>query len=128
MTGTVWRSALVAALFAWHPLHVESVAWVTERKDDLSTFFGFLTLWAYLRHVEGGGKRFYWLALFCFALGLMAKSMLVTWPCVLLLLDYWPLHRLRFGDLRSGASAVGDSPGEVRRQLGGLVREKSVGE
>ena len=105
MTGTVWRSALVAALFAWHPLHVESVAWVTERKDVLSTFFGLLTLWAYLRHVERGGKRFYFLALLCFALGLMAKSMLVTWPCVLLLLDFWPLRRMRFGAM----NAVGNS-------------------
>ena len=127
MTGAVWRSALVAALFAWHPLHVESVAWVTERKDVLSTFFGLLTLWAYLRHVEGGGKRYYLAALLCFALGLMAKSMLVTWPCVLMLLDFWPLRRMQFGALNAGTNAAGGPPGEPQFDSatpGKLGREK----
>jgi hypothetical protein len=126
MTGELWPSALVAALFAWHPLHVESVAWISERKDVLSTFFGLLTLIAYTRYVtsakwqvtgtaatahapllsrvtrlpgaalakSGRASLFYWLALIFFALGLMSKPMLVTWPFVLLLLDFWPLGRV----------------------------------
>lgn len=99
MTGAVWRSAAVAALFAWHPLHVESVAWVAERKDVLSAFFFMLTLWAYVRYVEQSkalspkSNVWYGLTLVCFALGLMSKPMLVTLPFVLLLLDYWPLRR-----------------------------------
>jgi Flp pilus assembly protein TadD len=112
-TGTFWRSALVAALFGWHPLHVESVAWVAERKDVLSGCFGLLTLIFYCRYartqsrVENQGPTAepaqvlefrsltlnYWLALLWFALGLLSKPMLVTWPFVLLLLDYWPLAR-----------------------------------
>ena len=111
MTGAPWRAAVVAALFALHPLRVESVAWVSERKDVLSTLFGLLTLWAYLRYAENlksqisNFKSFYALALVFFALGLMAKPMLVTLPFVLLLLDYWPLERLQ-------------------RSLAGLLREK----
>ena len=121
MTGAAWRSLFVAALFAVHPLHVESVAWVAERKDLLSGFFGVLTLWAYARYVKGEVRsprsevrrtgedasrithhasrftfhvsRYYLLALCFFVLGLMSKPMLVTWPFVLLLLDYWPLRR-----------------------------------
>jgi tetratricopeptide (TPR) repeat protein len=99
-TGAVWRSALVSALFAWHPLHVESVAWVSERKDMLSTFFWMLTLLAYLSYVECSlvknfkAKPFYALTLFFFACGLMSKPMVVTLPCVLLLLDFWPLERI----------------------------------
>jgi tetratricopeptide (TPR) repeat protein len=99
MTGAAWRSLLVAALFGLHPLHVESVAWVSERKDVLSTFFGLLSLWAYVASVEApGGRRgrylaFQCLALLCLALGLMCKPMLVTLPCVLILLDLWPLGR-----------------------------------
>ena len=128
-TGTTWRSLFVAALFGLHPLHVQSVAWVAERKDVLNTFFMMLTLWAYARYAQGvtgdqpssrfgtAGKwqvtrtkatadapgpsqvtghpsLFYGLALVFFALGLMSKPMLVTLPCVLLLLDYWPLKRV----------------------------------
>ncbi|MGA2749322.1 MAG: tetratricopeptide repeat protein [Verrucomicrobiota bacterium] len=93
MTGTLWRSALVAALFAWHPLHVESVAWVAERKDVLSTFFWLLTTWAYVSYVRGR-KASYAMALVCFVLGLLSKPMLVTLPFTLLLLDYWPLGRM----------------------------------
>jgi len=162
LTGARWRSAFVAALFALHPLHVESVAWVSERKDVLSAFFFMLTLWAYARYVdksegrnpkaegnpksesrEAGGERrggeaegrsqesasgtthhasrithhvsrfthhasishlppaiFYLLSLFFFALGLMAKPMLVTLPFVLLLLDYWPLKRMQKAECR----------------------------
>ena len=95
MTGALWRSGFVAALFALHPLHVESVAWVAERKDVLSTFFWMLTIWAYLGYVKRPAFNRYLLILFSFTLGLMVKPMLVTLPFVLLLLDYWPLHRLQ---------------------------------
>jgi tetratricopeptide (TPR) repeat protein len=100
MTGAMWRSAFVAAFFAWHPLHVESVAWASERKDTLSTFFFLLTLMAYVRFAESSkvqspkSKVFYILALFFFALGLMSKPVVVTLPFVLLLLDFWPLGRI----------------------------------
>jgi tetratricopeptide (TPR) repeat protein len=94
-TARLWPSALVAALFAWHPLHVESIAWISERKDVLSTFFGLLTLLHYTRFVQEKSQRHFWLALLCFALGLMAKPMLVTLPCVLLLLDVWPFKRVQ---------------------------------
>ena len=127
MTGAVWRSALVAALFAWHPLHVESVAWVAERKDVLSAFFFMLTLWAYARYAEGRRQKeecrirmqnpdspsriphlhpiaIYVLSLCFFALGLMSKPMLVTLPFVLLLLDYWPFQRLSLPTLQPSTS------------------------
>ncbi len=142
MTGALWRSAMVAALFALHPLHVESVAWVSERKDVLSAFFFLLTLWAYAAYVTSvrcrvageqspvprteGGRRnteyvsrprlCYALSLFLFACGLMSKPMLVTLPFVLLLLDYWPLKRVAL--LRS----------ELRRgKLGGEWRVTGAG-
>jgi len=93
-TRARWPSALVAALFALHPLHVESVAWVSERKDTLSTFFGLLSLIAYVRYAKAPSiSRYAWVAI-ALALGLLAKPMLVTWPFVMLLLDYWPLGRL----------------------------------
>jgi hypothetical protein len=98
-TGGRWQSAFVAALFALHPLHVESVAWVTERKDVLSTFFWMITMWAYFHYVVRPGVASYMLTLLAFALGLMAKPMLVSLPFVLLLLDYWPLGRLRLSQL-----------------------------
>ena len=121
LTDAIWRSLLVAAVFGLHPLHVESVAWVAERKDVLSTCFGLLALIFYTRYVQcvtsdtcqvTGPKvipasvlsrvthhpsLFYGLALFFFALGLMSKPMLVTWPFVMLLLDYWPLERFKPG-------------------------------
>jgi hypothetical protein len=93
MTGSLWPSAFVAALFGVHPLHVESVAWVAERKDVLSTFFGFLTLLAYVRYTEAPAARRYVLVAALLALGLLAKPMLVTWPCIMLLFDFWPLGR-----------------------------------
>jgi tetratricopeptide (TPR) repeat protein len=96
MTHALWKSAFVAALFALHPLHVESVAWIAERKDVLSAFFWMLTMGAYVFYAEKPGLKKYLLTLLFFSLGLMAKPMLVTLPCVLLLLDYWPLGRLRF--------------------------------
>ncbi len=96
----IWPSAFIAALFAWHPLHVESVAWIAERKDVLSTFFALIALLNYARYVEESAAKnprakiyFAW-SLVTFALGLMAKPMLVTLPCVLLLLDFWPLKRV----------------------------------
>jgi protein O-mannosyl-transferase len=127
MTGATWRSLLVAALFAVHPLRVEAVAWVTERRDVLSACFGLLALIAYARYAQGRmqnaecrmqntatpntqhatrntqyvsrftfhGSRYYLLSLFFLALGLMSKPMLVTWPLVMLLLDYWPLGRMQ---------------------------------
>ena len=93
MTTALWPSALVAALFALHPLHVESVAWVAERKDVLSALFLMLTLRAYVSYVERPGLARRVAVLVCFILGLMAKPMLVTLPFVLLLLDYWPFKR-----------------------------------
>ena len=92
-THARWPSALVAALFALHPLHVESVAWASERKDTLSTFFGLLSLIAYTRYAKAPSiSRYAWVAI-TLGLGLLAKPMLVTWPFVMLLLDYWPLGR-----------------------------------
>jgi len=95
MTRRTWQSALVAALFALHPLHVESVAWIAERRDVLSTFFLVLTALAYVKHVRHPRPYTYALVIIAFALGLMSKPMLVTVPFVLLLLDYWPLNRTR---------------------------------
>ncbi|MDM8523537.1 tetratricopeptide repeat protein [Desulfococcaceae bacterium HSG8] len=94
MSGDLWQSGVVAALFAVHPLHVESVAWVSERKDLLSTFFWMLTLGSYIRYVETPGIRTYLPVLIWFILGLMSKPMVVTLPFVLLLLDYWPMRRM----------------------------------
>jgi Flp pilus assembly protein TadD len=94
LTGAVWRSAVVAALFGLHPLRVESVAWIAERKDVLGAFFWMLTLAAYARYAGRPHWSRYLPVVLVFALGLMAKSMLVTLPCVLLLLDAWPLGRL----------------------------------
>jgi len=115
MTGAVWRSLFVAALFGLHPLHVESVAWVSERKDVLSTCFMMLVLWAYARRQELARARepsamlYYGLCIAFMGLGLMSKSMLVTLPCVLLLLDFWPLNRW--------------GPASARQRLG-IVTEK----
>jgi tetratricopeptide (TPR) repeat protein len=106
MTGAVWRSATVAALFAWHPLHVESVAWITERKDVLSTLFFIGSIWLYSKYTEefkvqgSRSKVCYSLSLLLFACALLSKPMVVTLPFVLLLLDYWPLER--FGPGQAG--------------------------
>jgi tetratricopeptide (TPR) repeat protein len=94
MTGALWASVFVAAAFALHPLHVESVAWISERKDVLSTLFWMLTTAAYLRYVKRPSVARYLLTIAAFALGLLAKPMLVTLPFALLLLDYWPLNRV----------------------------------
>jgi len=145
LTKALWPSAFVAALFAWHPLHVESVAWISERKDLLSTFFGLLTLLAYARAVTSDKRQvtgnepartpvmssvtcywspFYWLALVFFMLGLMAKPMLVTLPFVMLLLDYWPLQRMSRVEGREPSSAAASALDPRRSTLGRLMLEK----
>ncbi len=106
MTRAFWRSSFVAALFALHPLHVESVAWVAERKDVLGTFFWMLTLWTYVRYTERPRFNRYLVVLSSFVLGLLSKAMLVTLPGVMLLLDYGPLRRFPFGQ----PSDEGSSP------------------
>ena len=120
MTGALWRSALVAALFAVHPLHVESVAWIAQRKDVLSTLFWMLTLLSYARYAENPGKFGYLTVLLVYALGLMAKPMLVTLPLVLLLLDWWPLDRLAVGGESIGKREIV----VVKRSLLYLLKEK----
>lgn len=97
LTQSIWKSAFVAALFAVHPLHVESVAWIAERKDVLSTMFWFIALWAYAAYVARPGVWRYMLIMAAFGAGLMSKPMLVSLPLTLLLLDYWPLGRLSVG-------------------------------
>jgi len=106
MTGSVWRSGFVAALFGMHPLHVESVAWVSERKDVLSTLFWILATWAYIRYAEVPRLRRYIPVFLLMALGLLSKPMLVTLPFVFLLLDYWPLQRLSFGKKDTGKPSL----------------------
>ena len=95
MTGKRWHSGFVAALFALHPLHVESVAWASERKDVLSSFFGLLALWGYAAYVKHPNLYRYVWVMVCFILGLMTKPMLLSLPFIFLLLDYWPLGRFR---------------------------------
>jgi tetratricopeptide (TPR) repeat protein len=114
-TRRSWASALVAALFALHPLHVESVAWVAERKDVLSTFFCFAAIWAYIWYANKSGLWRYMTVVLLFAMGLMSKPMLVTLPMVLLLLDYWPLERLDIH--RVGYSLKMTSAGVSLRRL-----------
>ncbi|MBI9084513.1 MAG: tetratricopeptide repeat protein [Desulfobacterales bacterium] len=94
ISGAIWPSGFVAALFALHPLHVESVAWITERKDVLSAFFWMLSIWVYAWYARKPGIKRYMLLVFVFMLGIMSKPMMLTLPLVLLLLDYWPLNRL----------------------------------
>ena len=136
--GASWPSAFVAALFAIHPLRVESVAWVSERKDVLSGFFFMLTLLMYVLYAEKPkvqnpkSRVFYGLALLFFALGLLSKSMLVTLPCVLLLLDYWPLGRMTGGGWRvadennstAGPSTFLSPMALARRRINHLLLEK----
>ena len=118
MTGALWKSAFVAAIFALHPLHVESVAWVAERKDVLSTFFWMMTVWSYTRYVENSRLDKYMLLILFYILGLMAKPMLVTLPFVLLLLDYWPLKRFQLNPSDSENQAI------QRSFYFGLILEK----
>ena len=120
ITGALWQSSFVAALFALHPLHVESVAWVAERKDVLSAFFWFLTLLLYSEYAAKRKPGLYFLTLFSFILGLMSKPMLVTLPLVMLMLDYWPLDRFRNKEQCGGLCRLFGS-GSTRREL---VQEK----
>jgi tetratricopeptide (TPR) repeat protein len=130
LTGATWPSAFAAALFALHPLQVESVAWVTERKDVLSTFFGLLSLHAYAGYVRQPRVGRYLLVLLCFALSLLAKPMLVTLPCVLLLLDFWPLNRQSRRASEGGPvlstqySILSTSPSSLACRVGKLILEK----
>ena len=127
MTGFNWRSAFVAALFAIHPLHVESVAWVAERKDVLSTLFFMLTLLSYVNYVKRPRFYQYVAALLFFILGLMSKPMLVTLPFVLLLLDFWPLGRLQFGKsiLNTSPTSLQTTPSvDAKNYNIGLIIEK----
>ena len=114
MTGNRWSSAFMAALFALHPLHVESVAWIAERKDVLSAVFWMLTTYAYIYYIKRPGRMVYLLICLFLTLGLMTKPMLVTLPCVLLLLDYWPLGRWK---------PEGSLPISIRSAIP-LIREK----
>ncbi len=120
LTGSLWRSAAVAALFAVHPLRVESVAWIAERKDVLAAFFGFLALLAYVRHVRRPGTGSYLITTLLFTLGLMAKPVLVSWPLLMLVLDAWPLGRFAPTG-RGGKSASGSR----RAATGRLLLEKA---
>jgi tetratricopeptide (TPR) repeat protein len=120
LTVACWRSAAVAALFALHPLHVESVAWVTERKDVLSTLFGFAALLAYGWYARRPAALRYFVVAVALALSLLAKPMLVTLPCLFLLLDYWPLGRCA-----RNASGLG---GELKEEEGGKRLPKLVWE
>ena len=113
MTGAVWRSAFVAALFGVHPLHVESVAWIAERRDVLSGFFFMLVLLSYERYVRRGGPGRYLLVVMFFSLGLLSKPMLVTVPGVLLLLDVWPLQRTPSAPVRDGLQGTPRTWGQL---------------
>jgi tetratricopeptide (TPR) repeat protein len=123
MTGAIWRSALVAALFAVHPLHVESVAWVSERKDILSAVFFFLMLLAYSRYARAPSVMRYLAVVVLFAAGLMSKPMLVSAPIILLLLDYWPLRRFEQPSLIKGKTKASESD-KQRRKIRRLYLEK----
>jgi tetratricopeptide (TPR) repeat protein len=127
MTGTLWRSACVAALFAVHPMNVESVAWVAERKNVLSTCLGFLTLLLYAFYIRKPGWRRYLPVLTVFTLGLMAKSMLVTLPFLMLLLDLWPLRRFPIHPLAEDARCLTDGSQQapiLPISVSGLLLEK----
>jgi len=120
MTGALLRSAVVAALFAIHPLHTESVAWIAERKDVLSTFFGFLMLWAYVRYAKEPGVRPFILVVLFYAMSLLSKPMWVTAPFLFFLLDYWPLQRVEGSPVRMDPAC----PVVPRLPLKRLIPEK----
>lgn len=126
MTGARLKSAMVAALFAVHPLHVESVAWIAERKDVLCGFFWMLTLAAYAKYSESPGALRYLAVLFAFVGALLSKPMAVTLPCVLLLLDYWPLARMSLPSIPEATNPDGDLPpsAAARPSLRWLIAEK----
>jgi len=129
ISKATWRSALVAALFAWHPLHVESVAWICERKDVLCTLFWLLALHAYTGYVRRPGVARFLLVVILYALGLMSKPMVITLPCVLLLLDFWPFNRFGlewsgFDPQRGAAAATAQDFRVVFKKAGLLLAEK----
>jgi tetratricopeptide (TPR) repeat protein len=130
LTGAVTCSAFAAALFAWHPLRVESVAWVAEHKDVLAGFFWLLTIWAYVRYTERPGALRYVMILVLFTVGLLCKAILITLPFVLLLLDFWPLRRARPGASRPPNPLNSDAPPtpgrgpENGKSWGALILEK----
>jgi protein O-mannosyl-transferase len=123
MTGKLWPSAFVASMFAFHPINVESVAWAPERKNVLSTLFWLLTMWAYIYYSEKPTIKKYSLVFLFFTLGLMSKSMLVTLPFVLLLLDYWPLMRFKFRQKKGYNETSGKTTSQESETLQ-LVLEK----
>lgn len=124
-TGRLWPAAIAAAIFAWHPLRVESVAWISELKDVLSAFFWLLTTLVYVRYAERPTAMRYVVILVCYLLGLASKPMLVMLPATLLLLDYWPLRRTRWLGRDDGVGAVHvDATAVPRATLGRLILEK----
>jgi len=125
ITGAIWHSAFVAAIFAFHPLNVESVAWVSERKNVLSTLFWLMTMWAYIHYAAKPTIKSYGLVFLLFAFGLMSKTMLVTLPFALLLLDYWPLERFKLGQReREFKIAQKDKYFNGEKNISKLVLEK----
>jgi hypothetical protein len=121
MTKDFWRSIFVAALFALHPLHVESVAWISERKDVLSTFFWMLTMLSYSLYVSSPKGRRYVLVMLFLVLSLLAKPMAVTLPFVLLLVDYWPLRRYHFSKLSKGHASYKTKQKGYNEQEGSIL-------
>jgi protein O-mannosyl-transferase len=117
MTGALWRSAIVAALFALHPLHVESVAWISERKDLLSFFFWISTIMAYLWYVKGRSIQRYLIVVLLYILGLLSKPMLVTLPFLLLVLDFWPLKRFNILETTDSSNPQGKQHGLLPQVL-----------
>ncbi|MCA9027262.1 MAG: tetratricopeptide repeat protein [Planctomycetaceae bacterium] len=131
MTGDQWKSAFVAAVFAVHPLHVESVAWLSERKDLLSTFFGLSAILAYVLSVQRSSRRWFWASWAALALSLMSKQMFVTLPFLLLLLDYWPLRRWSSAtiiDDRKPVAQESGTPHADRRDAESLISWKAFGQ
>ena len=116
MTGAIWKSAFVAAFFALHPLRVESVAWIAERKDVLSVFWGILTLYLYVYYTEKPAIKRYLLVIFSFICALMSKSMVVTLPVLMILLDYWPLGRLQQGKIAENPMPIEQVPVKNKKQ------------
>ncbi|MBN1457480.1 MAG: tetratricopeptide repeat protein [Sedimentisphaerales bacterium] len=120
-TSALWSSFFIAVILGLHPLHVESVAWVSERKDVLSTFFFMLTLFSYCYYVKKSRRSLYFLSLLLFILGLMSKPMLVTLPFVLLLFDYWPLNRISLRDVFSRCEKSKDIGTDVRMPATSII-------
>ena len=124
MTGSIWKSCFVASMFAFHPINIESVAWASERKSVLSTFFWLLTTWTYVHYVQKQNLVRYSMVVMFFALGLMSKPMLVTLPFVLLLLDYWPLKRFEIAHVKRIFSGDIKNKIENKKKLLNLIFEK----